>query len=321
VLHDGLIRGRGGRSIDPSRAYAILTIRLIAMFNLLYRLADNWIGVEILRAAIRWMWGQSLADLIDREAPDLVVSTHSFFSPATHAPTRQRPRWVTVVTDLGVPPRVWLDPRSDVLIVPSPSIAKYARSRARVPFDRIIALDYEYPVDSHFEASPGPRRTTGTILLLGGGVGAGAIPAQVAVLRRCLPSAKIVVVCGLNAQLKAQLARQADEKFEVHGFVDRLDTLMQQSDLVVSKAGPATIAEAAILRKPLVITGWVGLQEKENVKLVVERGLGLFCPRPHDLPAAIHRIYQSYESFCTGDRVFRPGALKIARFVLSSDQS
>jgi hypothetical protein len=55
--------------------------------------------------------------------------------------------------------------------------------------------------------------------------------------------------------------------------------------------------------------------------LVVERGLGLFCPRPHDLPAAIHRIYQSYESFCTGDRVFRPGALKIARFVLSSDQS
>ena len=157
-------------------------------------------------------------------------------------------------------------------------------------------------------------------MLLGGGVGAGEIPAHVASLRQSLPWAKIVVVCGVNARLRAELSRQPDERLAIHGFVNNLDELMRQADIVVTKAGPATIAEAAIMRKPLVITGWVGLQERANVQLVVKRGLGLYCPNARQLPATITRIYRSYETYCGGDRVFRPGAAKIAQFLLGRGQ-
>jgi UDP-N-acetylglucosamine:LPS N-acetylglucosamine transferase len=320
VLHDGLTGARWGIAFDPSRAYAILTTRLLWLFNVVYRLADTALGVRVVRSLIRWAWGRDLAAIIDRERPDLVVSTHAFFSPRTHDPTEHIPRWATVVTDLGTPPRLWFDARSDVLIAPTPEIAAQARQRGGVPANRILALDDEYPIDPRFQASSDSPARVATLLVLGGGIGAGKMWEQVSTLRRCFPRMKVVVVCGRNAALQARLARQADEGLEVHGFVDRMDELMRRADVVVSKAGSVTIAEAALMRKPLVITGWIGLQERDNVDLVVRRRIGLACPKPRDLPATIRRIEQDYEAFRRGGQVFRPGAATIARFLVGTGQ-
>jgi UDP-N-acetylglucosamine:LPS N-acetylglucosamine transferase len=321
ALHDGLTGARVGRSIDSARAYATLTTQLIWLFNQGYRLADTPRGVEMLRRLIRWLWGDALAVVVDCARPDLVVSTHLFMSPSTLGPTKHQPRWATIVTDLGTPPLIWFDPRTDLIVVSTPEIAAYARTQGKVASDRVVGLDYEYCVHGGFQQTDEPPAGADSILVLGGGVGAGAIPKQVATLRRAFPRTKIVVVCGRNARLRRELARQVDKNLEVHGFVDNLDELMRRAALVVTKAGPGTIAEAAIMRKPLVITSWIGLQERDNVKLVVSRGLGLFCPNVRDLPAAIDRIQREYESFRGGDRVFRPGAAKVARILLGAPQT
>lgn len=55
---------------------------------------------------------------------------------------------------------------------------------------------------------------------------------------------------------------------------------MAASDAVISKAGPDTIMEAVAMRRPLGITGAVGIQETGNIDFAVNNRLGYFCPDP-----------------------------------------
>jgi 1,2-diacylglycerol 3-beta-galactosyltransferase len=62
----------------------------------------------------------------------------------------------------------------------------------------------------------------------------------------------------------------------VRGFVENVDELMGASNLLVTKAGPGTIAEAMILGLPLVLSTFLPGQEEGNVPFVVNGGFGLF---------------------------------------------
>merc|ERR1712196_34550 len=62
----------------------------------------------------------------------------------------------------------------------------------------------------------------------------------------------------------------------VKGFVDNVDELMAASDILVTKAGPGTIAEAMILGLPLVLSTFLPGQEAGNVPYVVNGGFGLY---------------------------------------------
>jgi 1,2-diacylglycerol 3-beta-galactosyltransferase len=68
---------------------------------------------------------------------------------------------------------------------------------------------------------------------------------------------------------------------EVHvmglGFVNNIAEYMVAADVLVSKAGPGTIAEAAALSLPIMLTSYLPGQEEGNVDYVVEAGFGAFC--------------------------------------------
>jgi 1,2-diacylglycerol 3-beta-galactosyltransferase len=49
------------------------------------------------------------------------------------------------------------------------------------------------------------------------------------------------------------------------------------ADILVSKAGPGTISEAAALSLPVMLTSYLPGQEEGNVDYVVEGGFGAFC--------------------------------------------
>jgi 1,2-diacylglycerol 3-beta-galactosyltransferase len=62
------------------------------------------------------------------------------------------------------------------------------------------------------------------------------------------------------------------------------------ADVVVTKAGPGTIAEAACCAVPLVLTSHVPGQEEGNTEFVVAAGAGLHVRRARDLAAEIARL-------------------------------
>ena len=60
------------------------------------------------------------------------------------------------------------------------------------------------------------------------------------------------------------------------GFVTNMAEYMVAADVLVSKAGPGTIAEAASVSLPVMLTSFLPGQEEGNVDFVVDNGFGAF---------------------------------------------
>jgi len=60
------------------------------------------------------------------------------------------------------------------------------------------------------------------------------------------------------------------------GFVTRMAEYMVAADVLVSKAGPGTISEAAALSLPVMLTSFLPGQEEGNVDYVIDGGFGAY---------------------------------------------
>lgn len=311
ILKDALEKTNLGFKINPATSYRILSSTLLPLYNFFYFLTNNTFGIKVLRFLIKLGWGKQFKKMIEEENPDLILTTHHFISPSTIKNWEKKYPFITVVTDLGKSHRIWFDKKIDKIITPTKEASEHAKKIIRTKDNRIIHLGY--PLKREFKAQSNIKFTN-NVMLIGGGSGTGNIQKQVEVLQNKLPDKRLIVICGFNTSLFNKLSKIKNKGMEVYQFVDNLDKLMQRSDIIVSKAGPGTIIEAAGLKKPLIITEWVGLQEKDNVNFVLENNLGIFCPNLKELPNCIQNIYQNYSKY-TSNKNDWGSAKKIAQYL------
>lgn len=315
ILHEGLETAGFGIKVNPSLTYSLLSQELLWLFNFIYFITNNRNGVKFLRFLIKGIWGKSISEVIEREKPDLIITTHHHISPSTIYKYNLKIPFIAIVTDLGYPHIIWFDKNASHIITPTKEMSGYAKKIVGEKQGQVVHIDY--PLKNHFA----PVKKTGfsdTILVLGGGSGSGNILSRVRILAQHFPDKKIIVVCGNNKKLFNHLKWVASPNLDVHGFVDHMATLYNKADIVISKAGPGTIVEAATLRKPLIITSWVGLQEKDNVTFVLENNLGVYEPKAEKLPQAVEKIYRSYSDYIRGQDLFKNGTQKIVRYILNT---
>lgn len=67
------------------------------------------------------------------------------------------------------------------------------------------------------------------------------------------------------------------------GFVTNMAEYMVAADVLVTKAGPGTIAEAAAVGLPVMLTSYLPGQEAGNVDVVLDGGFGDFCSDPNGI--------------------------------------
>lgn len=67
------------------------------------------------------------------------------------------------------------------------------------------------------------------------------------------------------------------------GFITNMAEYMVAADVLVSKAGPGTIAEAAAVGLPVMITSFLPGQEAGNVDIVLDGGFGEFSKKPNQI--------------------------------------
>jgi len=248
------------------------------------------------RALVRFcepLYRERLRDLFIGYRPDVIVSVHPLLN---HAALRARDDArmhevpiVTVITDLGKVHESWLVPDADAVVVPAREVYQRALSRG-VPPQRLHLLGH--PIHPKFDDVTGSknelRRQLGLspdahiVMLMAGGEGGGKLLSTTLALAKVDLGIALVVVCGRNEPLEQKLKEIApalSTPMTVLGFTDKIPEYFRAVDLLVTKAGPGTLAEANAAHLPVVVYDYVPGQERGNVDFVRHNGLGIIALR------------------------------------------
>ncbi len=123
-----------------------------------------------------------------------------------------------------------------------------------------------------------------TFLLVGGGEGMGPLYKTARAINARRLKCQVVIIAGRNKALQAELeASHWNQPTHIYGFVKDMPRLMSAADILVSKAGPATICEACIAGLPMILYDAIPGQETGNVDYVVTNHAGVFAPSPQEV--------------------------------------
>ncbi len=299
------------KMVDVLRGYAPFPFsRLDSMYPYIIKYgAEIWQpGYELLnspkraRRLIRTFWpvARRAARQVLLENPaDLIVSFHPLFNYAV--------LWVmqkeqittplaTVVTDLATIHALWCAPGAVRYVMPTRIAARRARMFG-VPPERMVVTGL--PISLRFNevlardkvavrAELGLAQDKKTVLVMGGGQGMGNLYTVAETVARSEVDIQMLVVAGRNEKLREKL-EEADWPVpkRIFGFTREIPLLMRASDVIVTKAGPSTVAEALACGLPIILSGYIAGQEDGNRWLVVRGGAGAYAPKPSQMMATL----------------------------------
>ncbi|MBV8639635.1 MAG: glycosyltransferase [Candidatus Eremiobacteraeota bacterium] len=243
------------------------------------------------RALVRFcepLYRERLRDLFLSYKPDVIVSVHPLLN---HAALRARADAgmedipiVTVITDLGKVHESWLMPDANAVVVPAREVYERALSRSVSPSRaRLLGQPIHPKFDDVVGTKEELRNALGLpqdkliVMLMAGGEGGGKLlPTTLALAKANLPI-HLLVVCGRNEPLKQKLEEMEPSlptPMTVLGFTNKIPEYFRAVDLLVTKAGPGSLAEANAAQLPVVVYDYVPGQERGNVDFVRNNGLG-----------------------------------------------
>lgn len=243
---------------------------------------------------------RKLEGLLRRTAPDYVISVHP--TPAG-ALSKLRARGLTrvphatVFTDF-VAHTQWIFAGVDWYCVPAEPIQNDLTARG-IPRERVlvtgipVGADFARPAErSAARASLGLSAWVPVILVMGGSLGSrGGLMRAVSVIRELPYPLQALVVAGQDAHLAARLRETfhdgASERIRVFTYSDSVRQLMAAADLLVTKAGGVTLAEALASELPVVCFGSLPGQEAWNERFAGMTGVARLARDPDDLRRAL----------------------------------
>ena len=275
------------------------------LYRLAYKVVQTRFGIRVLETHAYDLLHEEMAKAITDTAPDLVLSVHALLNAMPLRAIREAgcdARFVSVVVDAGVPSVSWFTARADLCCVADDGIRRLALE-AGMPPARVIATGL--PIRRAFVQARALTKIEARrgldldpdlplVLIAGGGAGMGRVGAMTVALSKKLAErrlrAQIVVVAGGNRRLEQRLGRHTwPVPVRVLGFTSRMAELMAAADVLLTKAGPGTIAEAACLGLPTLLTGFVPGQEEYNVAWAQRMGGAIYEPVPRKAATLVAR--------------------------------
>lgn len=268
------------------RLYSAVLRGAPALWSLAYWLGDRMAASSPLAFDVPRLGRTKLARLLDAEPPDCVVCTHPTPAgalAALRARGHRVPPFAVVFSDFAAH-RQWVHPAADLHYVPDAATARGIVARG-APEQSVVVTGI--PVRAEF-AEPGDRAAARAslgldperplVLALAGASGrVGRLAAVARVLGRLPVPLQAVIAAGTDAALTARLRRMVagDERIRVVGYVDNIRALMAAADVLVTKAGGVSLAEALAAEVPMVCFGSLPGHEARNERFVVEHGAAL----------------------------------------------
>ena len=284
---------------------------------------------RLLTASLWPLMRSTMRKLIAANPADLVVSVHPLATSAMlRALGPKRAPFYTVVTDLVTTHALWFDTRADEILLPT----EVARQRAisyHMPRRKLRVVGL--PVAERYCRPAGKKRSVRQrlgwpsglpiVLIVGGGDGMGPLAKTARAIDQSGLRLGMAIVCGRNQKLEDSLrAENWQNPAFVYGFTKAMPDLMRAADVIVTKAGPGTIAEALNANLPIILYSKIAGQEDGNVAYVESEGAGIWAPKPQLVVRTLTRWLTRPEERITAAaaaaRVARPDAARrIARLL------
>ena len=222
-----------------------------------------------------WRWGcRRVFAEIETFQPEMIICCEVGASELAVIATRDgitKARIVNVITDFEAEP-IWVKPEASAYAVSNGSVRrqleKWGASAGLIhvcgiPIDPRFGIKYEVDeTRQKFELDDRP-----IVLLMGGGMGPTRMDAVAARLLASGRDLQIVALPGRDARMLRKLNKlrnTANSGLHVVNWTNDVARLMQAADLLITKAGGLTLAEAAACGAPLVLFDSIPGPENSN---------------------------------------------------------
>lgn len=289
--------------------------------------------IENLKNSIHKFNSPKIKRLFDSFQPDAVVCTQAFpcgmVADFKETYNSNIPL-IAVLTDY-IPHSYWIYDKVDFYIVPSEEVARRLKEKG-VAADKIKTFGIPFnPKFSQGVAKDEIMRKLNlnlnlpTLLIMGGGQGLGPIKTIIRSLEKVKRELQEIVVAGTNKKLYRSLKKKIKKykkRILLFGFVENINELMGVADIIITKPGGITTAEALCKKIPMVIVKPIPGQEVSNTAYLTEKGAAIKVDKPKELNLVIEELLNEPEKLnqiraCTG-RISKPDAsLDIAKLLLN----
>jgi processive 1,2-diacylglycerol beta-glucosyltransferase len=273
-----------------------------------------------------------LKNLFDRFKPDAVLCAQAF--PCGMVADYKKDYGsglplLAVLTDY-IPHSYWVYDNVDYYITPSEEVAERLVKKG-VPAHKIrpLGIPFDHRFNIPFNKTKVMQKLKldpeiKTVLIMGGGQGLGPVKSALRQLKKLKREFQVIVVAGSNKKLYNSLKRKIkryNKKLLVFGYVDNINELMGVSDILISKPGGITTAEALSKKIPLVIIRPIPGQEASNtayltlkeaaIKVDEVKNIGLVIEELLENPEKLKRLSEH------AARIAKPNAaMDIAKLLL-----
>lgn len=249
---------------------------------------DEWMS-DSTKWFLKKILHHRVKDTIRSFNPDVIVTTQvwpSFllsFLKSYGKPSFEVPL-VSVITDYGVNPFWTAAQATDLFVVSSEEMANTLRLKG-FGSNRVKVIGI--PIGTEFLTPPSKKDallslsldpSLPTLLAMGGGLGVGMDDTVDALEEISKMECNIITITGENSKLYNKLCSlkiSTAHNMKLFDRVDNMVILLAASDIILSKPGGLTVAEALAVGRPLIIPFTIGGQERYNVQHIERHNLGI----------------------------------------------
>ena len=272
-----------------AEGYDVLATKFPETYGRLYRLVNkDWTKSKLtdnrLTDTMRRMIHRRVRELIKEYDPDLVIGCHTFAISIISSLKKRGyfdKKFVSIITDFDAH-YSYVSQEVDLYITGS-EYTNLTLIDKGIKTDRIKCVGIPVAPIFYEKTNTVDVHDPFTILIMGGSMGVDYMEDTVETLFEIKEKVRFIVVCGNNSHLEGKLRKQLERypinnPVEIHGFVNNIQELMDEADLIVTKPGGLTATEAIVKNLPMVVPYYIPGQEEENLSYLTLANLAIAVP-------------------------------------------
>lgn len=275
--------------------YYTLTKKVPRFYNVIYNMKKD-VPKNFIDEVMYNLFLKRVADYITSVQPQVIISTFplcSGFVSRVKQKYHMNIPLITTITDV-VDSWEWIHNNTDLYFVPCKIIEDKLVQKG-IQKDRIkitgipVKKDFLLPKEGLSDKEDRSEHYK-QLLIMGGAMDKIKITPELLEKFDRMENIKTIVITGNNRNLYEELSSVGEyHNVEILGYTTEIAKLMDDSDIIVTKPGGATLFEAINKGIPMVLKRSMVGQEEENLKFIKDTGIGILMGKDDDLSDVVAR--------------------------------